>query len=115
LYVRLLAFSVGLGTFAGMADALEFNWSSSDGTVRASLGYPDGINRPKCVIYNFATDEKRKGNGRRALQELRKQYSVILVEYIGDESNPNRPFWFTMAREGLVDVLIDFDNGQVWP
>jgi hypothetical protein len=90
-----------------------WNWQSSDGMVQADIDAADGDHR--CQIWNIVALEQRKGHGRGALQELRAKYSDLGVIGIGGEGNPNRPFWFAMAREGLVDAMLDIDGNREWP
>jgi hypothetical protein len=90
-----------------------WNWQSSDGMVQADIDSVE--DDPLCQIFNIVALEQRKGHGRRALQELRAMYSTIRVIGIGSEGNPNRPFWFKMAREGLVDEMLDIDGNIEWP
>jgi hypothetical protein len=90
-----------------------WNWQSSDGIVQAEIDTIEG--NPLCQIFNIVAVEKRKGHGRRALQELRAKFSSIRVIGIGSEGKANRPFWFKLAREGLLDVMLDIDGRQEWP
>jgi hypothetical protein len=92
-------------------DVDEWNWHSSSGKVHAIIDAVDSY----CGIWNIYCTEQRKGHGRAALQELRAKFKTIRAVGIGEEGNPNRPFWFAMAREGLVDEMLDIDGRQEWP
>ena len=97
---------------AGMAHVVGPNWHSVDGSVSATIGE---IAPGECNVSLFSAEVPGRGDGTRAMKELRAKYRFISVSEIGDESNPNRRFWFRMADMGLVDELWDFDGRRVFP
>jgi hypothetical protein len=93
-------------------DPERYNWQSADGTVQALIGWPAP---DELDISDFASNEKRKGHGRRALQELRPQYRVIRALCVDLPGTEGRRFWLAMAKVGLVNELYDFETGRIWP
>lgn len=59
-------------------------------------------------MYYEVTTEQRKGNARRALDELNKVYSGIYASEVTDEAEP---FWLKMIEEKrIVDIVGYWDE-----
>src|SRR5262245_53426959 len=93
-------------------DDSEDCWRSADGSVCAEIDSVTGSDQ--CQVWNMVAGERRKGNGRRAMEELRAQFRFIRIIGCGEPNEPQRLFWDAMAREGLVDELMDIDGHMVW-
>lgn len=94
-------------------------WSDSRNLVHANVDIfthvYKGQRKKGIAIYEFWSDDPRQGNARRALKELRKTYSWIVVLDIGASPRAGTwKFWIKMAREGLVDELEDGENNIVF-
>jgi len=94
-------------------------WSDSRNLVHGSVDTfyyrRKGIRKKGLAIYEFWSDVPGQGNAKRALKELRKKYTWIVVLNIGHHPNAKSwKFWMKMARDGLVDELEDDENNTVF-
>ena len=93
-----------------VSSKVRFNWLSSDGEVYAYLSWPAS---GECNIHEFVVETRVQSYGRAALAELRPLYEVLrAVHWANDHSTLE--FWLAMARENLIDVVLDANGAPIW-
>lgn len=94
-----------------MAPKVKFNWLSSDGEVYAYLSWPAS---GECNIHEFVAENGLEGEGRNALEELRPLYKTLRAVHRNGR-NRMLEFWLDMARERLIDVVLDSSGDPISP
>ena len=90
---------------------VKFNWLSSGGEVYAYLSWPAS---DECNIHEFVAETGLQGYGRSALAELRPLYKVLRAVHCDNEYLTLK-FWLAVARENLIDAVLDANGEPIWP
>lgn len=90
---------------------IRFNWLSSDGEVYAYLSWPAS---GECNIHEFVAENGLECDGRNALGELRPLYKTLRAVHCTGKSR-TLEFWLEMARENLIDVVLDSNGEPISP
>lgn len=66
-----------------------------------------------CSIYEFQSNGKAPGNGRRTLQWLRQHFDRINVIDPGEDEDGSLGFWRKMRKEKLVNGIYDENDRPI--
>ena len=94
-----------------VSSKVRFNWLSSDGEVYAYRRWPAS---GECNIHEFVPETAVESYSRRALGELRPLYEILRAVHC-DNEYLELEFWLAMAREKLIDVVLDANGERIWP
>ena len=88
-------------------------WTYDDGDVVCVLGTDLG---DSCEILEFTSLHPRMGNGRAAVEWLRRRFATVGVNDPGNEEDAPESFafWRSVARHGLVDYMLDGNGVEIY-
>jgi hypothetical protein len=88
-------------------------WHYDDGDVRAVIS---SDLRSHCQILEFASINSGKGNGRAAVEWMKREYQNIHINDPGNEiDTPGAfQFWRKLADSGLIESMVDSDSTLIF-